>query len=207
MRDHFLIDVAANYKGLEHQKEALDWLQKHIPSGILEKFRDEYSPQVTEPEKPVYQVRFNFSPRQSSGLLMGTLEFILNGKVYNTITATSSLPGRQQPGSWNRKGGLIPPTSMAKARGKGVGFTVKTEPIYMPNVVGVSGNFYPIAPFELQTDGDLRGDWGIHFDANAPGSMGCIVATTDRGWEATQREFKKIAGLGIRSIELIVVYS
>jgi hypothetical protein len=94
---------------------------------------------------------------------------------------------------------------MIKAR-TGKPARVKTTPIYMPNVVGVSGNFYPIEPFEMDTDGDVRGDWGIHNDANAPGSLGCIVATTSAGWAATQREFKILEGLGIRAIELIVEY-
>jgi lysozyme family protein len=202
IRPNYLVDVAANYKKLEHQTKALEWLQTQIPEGILDKFQDEFSPQQVEPENPVYQVKFKFTPRQSSQLLTGTLEFILNGEVYNTVTAISSLPGRQYPGSWNRKGGLIPPSSMAKS-----GYTVKVDPIYMPNVSGVSGNFYPIAPFSLQTDGALRGDWGVHFDAGVPGSLGCICATTDKGWAAVQREFKKMASLGIRSIELIVEYS
>jgi hypothetical protein len=45
IRPNYLVDVAANYKGLEHQREALQRLQVNIPEGILEKFQDEYSPQ------------------------------------------------------------------------------------------------------------------------------------------------------------------
>jgi hypothetical protein len=204
MRDHFLVDVAANYKGLEQQKDALNWLQSNIPEGILEKFWGEYSPLVLVKESK-YQVRFKLVPAISGDLILGTMEFVKDGIAYNTITATSSLPGRQYKGAWNRRGGLIPPTSMVVAKTK-AGLTVKTTPIYMPNVTGVSGNFYQIFPFEMETDGDVRGDWGIHFDANVPGSMGCIVAVTDKGWAATQREFKILAGLGIRSVELIVEY-
>ena len=77
----------------------------------------------------------------------------------------------------------------------------------MPNIAGVSGNFYPIDPFEIDTDGATRGDFGIHFDANTPGSLGCVCATTEKGWAATQRELKGISGLGIRAIDLIVEYA
>lgn len=144
---------------------------------------------IKDPSKPpIYQVRFTMDLSHDDDIIYGLMEFIKDGVAYNKIIATSSLPGRQYSGAWNRKGGLIPPTSLVK-RKAGTGLTVKTTPIYMPHVAGVSGNFYPIAPFEVQTDGDLRGDWGIHRDANVPGSMGCIVTKTPQGWQATQREF------------------
>lgn len=162
---------------------------------------------IKDPSKPpIYQVRFTMDLTHDDDIIYGLMEFIKDDKPYNKIIATSSLPGRQYSGAWNRKGGLIPPTSLVK-RKAGTGLTVKTTPIYMPNVTGVSGNFYPIAPFEVQTDDDLRGDWGIHRDANTPGSLGCIVTKTPQGWQATQREFAVLAGLGIRSVELIVEYT
>jgi hypothetical protein len=35
---------------------------------------------------------------------------------------------------------------------------------------GVRGNFYKITPFEVTTNqGAVRGDFGVHLDANAPG--------------------------------------
>ena len=41
---------------------------------------------------------------------------------------------------------------------------------------GVEGNGYPITPFEVITKaGVKRSDLLIHKDANAPGSLGCIV--------------------------------
>jgi len=47
VRPNYLIDVAANYKGLEHQKAALGWLQSNISDGILNKFKDEFSPPMS----------------------------------------------------------------------------------------------------------------------------------------------------------------
>jgi hypothetical protein len=220
-----LTDVAKYYKELDHQVAALNWLQGKIPAAVLEEFAKIYSPpaapKVEVPlqqipstqvgtavpkSPPIYQIKFSMAAKRSSDLLEGKLDFVYGGKIYNTIRCTSSLPGRQYEGAWNKRGGLIPPSSMAIAR-TGSGYRVKTTPIYMPNTIGVSGNFYPIVPFEFETDGDTRGDWGIHNDANVPGSMGCIVALSENGWAAIQREFKKLEGIGIRSVELIVEYS
>jgi hypothetical protein len=222
IRGGFLADAAKWFDGLPHQVTAWDWLQDQLSEATLKDFAQRFSPaQPPAPEapakqasaeassrikEPVYQIRFVMPTRQSNSLLIGKMEFLLDGAVYNTIIATSSIPGRQYSGAWNRKGGLIPPTSMVRAK-TGRGWRVKTAPIYMPNVAGVSGNFYPIEPFGLNTDGANRGDFGIHFDANVPGSMGCVVAITDKGWTATQRELKLISGLGIRAIDLIVEYT
>jgi hypothetical protein len=218
IRTGFLVDAAKHYAALDHQIAAFNWLQANIPAATLEGFAKVYSPAqagaeapaketiAAQSKGPIYQIRFTMPTGQSNSLLTGKMEFLLNGAVYNTIIATSSIPGRQYSGAWNRKGGLIPPTSMVRAK-TGRGWRVKTAPIYMPNVAGVSGNFYPIEPFGLDTDGANRGDFGIHFDANVPGSMGCVVAITDKGWIATQREFKLISGLGIRAIDLIVEYT
>jgi hypothetical protein len=166
------------------------------------------APDQAEGKGPVqdeYTLRFRMKPENSDELLVGTLAFFKNGKVYNEIAATSSLPGNQVEGSWNRRGGLLPPTSMIRDK-LNRDWRVKTSPIYMPTTLGVSGNFYQIEPFELTTDGKVRADWGVHKDANRPGSMGCVVAVTDNGWEATQREFAVLNKLRIASVKLIVEY-
>jgi hypothetical protein len=169
-----LKDVFQYYKGLPHQLKAIELLQGKVAAADLDAFAEIWrSTPANTPVDPVYQVRFTMATGQNNGLLTGKMEFLLNGVVYNTITATSSLPGRQYSGAWNRKGGLIPPTSVVKAK-TGKGWRVKTAPIYMPNVAGVSGNFYPIEPFEIDTDGATRGDFGIHFDENTQGSLGCV---------------------------------
>ena len=67
----------------------------------------------------------------------------------------------------------------------------------MPDTKGVEGSFYQILPFEVPTDGAIRGDFGIHFDANVPGSLGCIVLTTQRGWDAFRRDVQLIAAQAV----------
>ncbi len=44
MKTDFLVDVAQYYDRKPHQIAALKWLQTQIPDGILDKFKDEFSP-------------------------------------------------------------------------------------------------------------------------------------------------------------------
>jgi hypothetical protein len=146
----------------------------------------------------MYTLKFTLDTAQADELIDGVLEFYKNGEVFNSYRATSSLAGRQADGSWKNRGGLIPPSNTLDKE-----YLVTVEPIYMPNVKGVSGNFYCITPYSVKTKGATRGDFGIHFDANVPGSMGCVVLRTERGWEAFERD---IANTGLSQIPLVVEY-
>jgi hypothetical protein len=141
-----------------------------------------------------YSLRFSLHTAQQSSLIIGLLELLKDGAVINSYQATSSLPGRQNSGSWKRKGGLIPPGKI---------YTVSVDPLWMPNVKGVEGSFYQIWPFEVPTDGAVRGDFGIHYDANSPGSLGCVVLTTQRGWDAFRRDMKKCGDVDLIPLEVI----
>jgi lysozyme family protein len=46
MRTNFLVDVAEYYDRKPHQIAALQWLQSQTPDGVLDKFKDEYSPSI-----------------------------------------------------------------------------------------------------------------------------------------------------------------
>ncbi|MGL4835262.1 MAG: hypothetical protein ACRCXH_12685 [Shewanella sp.] len=144
-----------------------------------------------------YSLLFTLTPKKSNSLIAGSLRLLQGQTELNAYSTTSSFPGRQYNKSWELKGGLIPPGDF---------YTVDTTPIWMPNIKGVEGSFYAIAPFEVKTPGAVRGDFGVHFDANAPGSLGCIVLSTQRGWDAVRRDFKAIAEQGISRIPLSVKY-
>jgi hypothetical protein len=62
-------------------------------------------------------------------------------------------------------------------------YQLDLSPINLPNVKGVNGLFYRILPFEVMSQGFKRSDLGIHFDANIPGSSGCIVLKQPDHWE------------------------
>ena len=118
--------------------------------------------------------------------------------------ATSSISTKQGRESFHQHGGLLPP----QYRVPGLkNWSVDLKPIPMPQTKGVEGNFYRLLPFEVTTDrGGVRSDFGIHKDANTPGSMGCIVMSAKRF-----AEFEvKARGLriaGVRKLPLFVQYS
>ena len=118
--------------------------------------------------------------------------------------AASSYGTKQFPESFHYRGGFLPP----EYRVPGLkNWWFKTSPISMPHVKGVAGNFYQILPFQVHTDkGGVRGDFGIHLDANAPGSLGCIVMSKDR---FTQFEswMTKLRSSGVERVPLFVRYS
>lgn len=133
-----------------------------------------------------------------------------NGKVILTYNesktaylATSGLAGYQSLLAARTRGrGRIPSCSQA-----GIScYYVSTTPIYMPNVRGVQGNFYPITPFMVQVDGRERGDFGMHFDPvpGTPGSAGCLVIRLTEHWIKIQAALKIIKDKGVSSIPLYV---
>lgn len=143
--------------------------------------------------------------RDSSNLLEGRLLLIsaITSKVLNVYKATSGLPNYQNPDETDEKSkGSIPETIDI-----GKTYQVDTAPISLPNVKGVEGNFYRILPFTVTVDGVERGDFGIHRDANVPGSSGCVVLTTANGWSAFEKDMNDLASGGINQIPLIVSYS
>lgn len=78
--------------------------------------------------------------------------------------ATSGAAGFQNWTDFQRIGkGLIPPFDKFQIRTDGYRLATK----------GVEGMFYPIEPSPVPMYG--RSELGLHFDANVPGSAGCIV--------------------------------
>ena len=96
----------------------------------------------------------------------------LKGQV-NEWRCTSSHTKGQQRGDQHKRGGLIPPVHHVSNLNK---WEVDLEPIYLPRRKGIQGNFYRILPYSVVTlAGAARSDFGIHLDANVPGSLGCPV--------------------------------
>jgi hypothetical protein len=155
---------------------------------------------VSDNQQP-YGLRFTLKPARSGSIIVGLLELTGSDcEQINAYRASSSSPGEQYWGSWREKGGLIPPDEPYK---------VFTTPVMMPNNPGVRGEFFRITPFEIDTIGDDRGDFGIHQDANAAialGTLGCIFPISKNGWKAIKRDFAQLASVGIESLLMIVKY-
>ena len=125
--------------------------------------------------------------------------------LLNQWLCTSSHASGQQRGDQHVRGGLIPPVHHVPGLSK---WEVDLDPIYMPHHKGVRGNFYKILPFKVKTSkGAIRGDFGIHLDANAPGSLGCCVMNRFN-WEDFERTIAKLkAETNISKIPFFPLYS
>jgi hypothetical protein len=115
--------------------------------------------------------------------------------------ATSGLPGYQEWAGQEAKGrGPIPRMDEAEIPC----YFVDTKPIHMPSTPGVEGNFYVISPHTIASG---RGDFGIHFDANVPGSAGCVVIRNSEAWTAFEQRMNSYFREGVGRIPLLICYS
>ena len=123
----------------------------------------------------------------------------------NEWKCTTSHAGGQQRGDQHTRGGLIPPVHHVPGLSQ---WEVDLDPIYMPNNKGVRGNFYRILPFEVTTsEGGKRSDFGVHLDANAPGSLGCPVMN-QHNWKDFEETIARVkAASNVSRIPLFPLYS
>lgn len=148
------------------------------------------------------KLTFSMKLGTSAGLLKGKLVLEHEDGSSTDFIATSGLPGHQKSGSWLEKGrGCLPPSNLVQG-----GYTVTTSARMEQNVTGIQGNFYAIAPFSVTLGGVTRGDFGIHFDANVPGSAGCVVLEDKTQWAEFQYQVAKFKTNGIKSVPLTVEY-
>lgn len=142
----------------------------------------------------------NFVSENSQRLEKGKIKLMV-GSSNLLFQATSGLPGFQNLNSSSQKGkGRIPTCLQAKI----ANYFVKTQPVYLPHVKGVNGNFYPIIPFAVSVGKYQRSDLGVHKDTNVPGSAGCLVITLDDHWKLYELEMQKLANQGVTQIPLLV---
>lgn len=131
------------------------------------------------------------------------LEHIDRGNQAIWIALSSHANGQKIEG-FHKRGGMIPPAYRVPKLAQ---WTVRTNPIDLSHVKGVSGNFYEISPFEVTTDkGGSRGDFGIHLDANVPGSLGCIVMSTKR-FRDFENRMTALRQEGVTKLPLVIAYS
>lgn len=72
---------------------------------------------------------------------------------------------------------------------------------------GIEGLFFHITPDAVgSTDRTRRGELGIHFDANFPGTAGCIGLPNREGWSKFCSRLLKIVAHGVETLPLTVQY-
>ncbi len=149
----------------------------------------------------IFSMHFN----RDRGLDWGRLSFnSLDRGTIEIWKTTSASEKRQEKENFHYKGGMIPPQYRCPNLKN---YWVETNPIPLPHIKGVAGNFYKINPYMVTTDkGGKRGDFGIHLDANVPGSLGCPVMERSR-FEKFEERMKQLKEEGISSVPLYVQYS
>ena len=143
-----------------------------------------------------YNLRFEMNLAPSNSLIYGSLNLCYpTGEVIRYM-ATSGCTGWQQPGDeWAIARGPLPAGE----------YRIPTTPYWL-DTRGVEGWFFHITPDPVVGSGGRRSELGIHFDANVPGSAGCLVLTNRSGWERFCDRLAEIAKNGVRSIPLHVKY-
>lgn len=139
-------------------------------------------------------------------LQTGNFKYKGKESIFHSWTCTSGLPNYQYSGSTRLKGkGPIPSCEYAQVEC----YEVSTKAVDRSQVKGVEGSFYPIAPYLVTLKGGLleRGDFGVHFDANVPGSSGCIVFRIQREWDEFRLLMNQFQLSKIDKLRLHVRYS
>ena len=150
---------------------------------------------------PKFKFEMDIPIRPTSEMIKGKL-FLRDENTNIMFQATSGLPGYQYFGAWRLpRRGLLPPTAAISRK-----YEVSTNRLWMPNVTGVQGSFWGITPFTVDLDGVTRGDFGIHFDHNVPGSAGCIVVDLQDHFDKFKGMMEEYNQMRIKSIPLEVLY-
>jgi hypothetical protein len=124
-----------------------------------------------------HQLVFTMPLGISKSLILGTLKLIYPDGQTIDYLGTSGLPDYQRP----------------------------TKPYWL-ETRGVEGLFYHITPDPVGSGELIRSELGIHWDANVPGTSGCIGLSNWDGWEGFCRRMRNIAALGVESLPLKVQY-
>ena len=150
-----------------------------------------------------YSLVFYAKLEKLKPLISGRLLLLKDGELLDTYIALSGAVGFQHKEAFDDVGkGCIPPNNIINEKK----YEVATLPLDRRNVRGIDGNFYQIFPSLIKINGVTRGDFGIHRDANSPGSAGCIVLPTVPGWEGFQSAIAKLQKASISRIPLVVSY-
>lgn len=144
----------------------------------------------------MHKLIFTLNLAESSDLIYGNLQLVYPTGEAIDYLATSGCAGWQRPGDeWVRGKGPIPAGE----------YKIPSEPYYLATR-GVEGDFFHVTPDPVVSDKGIRAELGLHFDANVPGSAGCIVFANWSGWRRFCDRMASIAHLGIESLPLTVKY-
>ena len=132
----------------------------------------------------------------SQSLITGILKLTYPDGQEIDYLATSGLPDWQRKeDQWSRGKGPIPQGD----------YQIPSQPYFL-ETRGVEGLFFHITPGPVGSGDRIRSELGIHYDANVPGTSGCIGLINSQGWEGFCRRLRNIAAQGVEFLPLKVQY-
>ena len=144
----------------------------------------------------MHSLLFEMRLDTSYALLEGLLHLSYPDGSTISYRATSGCAGWQQPGDeWIRGKGPIPAGD----------YEIPSNPYWL-DTRGVEGYFFHITPDPVGSGDRIRAELGVHFDANVPGTAGCIGIMNLEGWRGFCRRLSEIAALGFTKVPLTVRY-
>lgn len=159
---------------------------------------------MANPPNPYMTFKLTLPRSARSELILGRLYLQRNDKKQIEWVATSGLPFCQFNGSWLMTGrGCIPPNSVIN---EGI-YVVEMDKLWYPNIPGIEGSSYKIRPDKVSFGLTSRGNFEIHFDANQPGTAGCIALTEQDGWNNFRETMKGLRDENIHAVPLNVMYT
>jgi len=145
-----------------------------------------------------YQLLFTMPLGISANLILGNLRLIYpDGQIIDYL-ATSGLPDWQRPeDQWSLAKGPLPAGE----------YKFPTEPYWL-DTRGVEGLFFHLTsdPVIKSDRTRTRSELGVHWDANVPGTSGCIGLINKAGWQGFCRRMAQISALGVKIFPLKVEY-
>lgn len=146
----------------------------------------------------MHRLIFEMQLKAADELLYGNLQLNYpDGHKVDYLASSGCAQWQRFKDQWARARGPIP-------AGK---YNIPTKPYWL-DTRGIEGWFFHITPDPVVSpEGVVRGEFGIHFDANVPGSAGCIVLTNRTGWKKFCERMDAIGRSGISYIPLEVAYS
>lgn len=154
--------------------------------------------------EPYFKFEMKLPPASVPYLLEGELRLIEKNVVKEKYVSTSGCARCQFINSDAMVGrGQIPACRSVNL----TAYEVGTRRLWMPETKGIEGSAYQLYPVGVNVRGINRAGFMIHFDANAPGSAGCIVLRRQGEWDRFRAVMAAFEKAGKQRIDVIVAYT
>ncbi len=160
-----LEQVFKYYRELEHQKKALEFIEKTLTTDEIKEFYSIWRSPVEESIKAnpdlLGEIEFHMTLRKAPELLYGQmiLRSTRKAQMFHCVASSGARGWQSHDDFYQVAKGCIPPCKDLIVDLKG----------FHSEVRGVEGMFYPIVSTKRELNRYRRSGFGVHLDANLPG--------------------------------------